>query len=273
VSRSKHIYELVMRLWPVGKVIYQVSHNRLFGAPFRMWFRSNSSEAYIIPVNEEIQRVENVILPYSLLTPLIEEAGTHFLMSECMCRRNEGCAAFPSQLGCLFLGEGAAQINPALGKQVTSSEALDHIQAALHLGLVPMVVHTTFDAYLLGIPYRRMLTVCFCCDCCCTVRHGLSMGSKAFWEIVNRLPGLSVEVSGACVGCLACLEVCPVRAIGIHNGAATIEGDCKGCGRCVEACPLGAIEVRIDNEKKAAAKLMERLRRRTDITGNGKIYG
>jgi hypothetical protein len=31
-----------------------------------------------------------------------------------MCRRNEACQTYPREIGCLFLGDGAAQINPDL---------------------------------------------------------------------------------------------------------------------------------------------------------------
>lgn len=51
---------------------------------------------------------------------------------------------------------------------------------------------SSFDAWLLDIPYRRAIAVCFCCDCCCSVRQGLRLGPAAFWETVVRLPGLSV---------------------------------------------------------------------------------
>ena len=70
----------------------------------------------------------------------------------------------------LFLGEGAAGINPALGHPASVEEALDHMQTALSKRVTPLIAHTQFDSYVLGIPYRRMLTICFCCDCCCAVR-------------------------------------------------------------------------------------------------------
>lgn len=51
-----------------------------------------------------------------------------------------------------------------------------------------------------------------------------------------------IEESG-CIGCAACLRVCPVDAI---IGAArrmhtVLEGECTGCGLCVAACPVDCI--------------------------------
>jgi UDP-glucose 4-epimerase len=134
------------------------------------------------------------------------------------------------------------------------------------LGLVPLVVHTSFDAMALGIPYRRMLGICFCCDCCCTIQQGLRLGPPSFWDIVVRLPGLAVEVNGACSGCGACMETCYVNAISLRGGRAQIdEVSCKGCGRCVTACPTGAISLRMDEDVHAMERLVHRIARRTDI--------
>lgn len=270
MSRPKPFYDLVMKLWPLGRVVYSLGKHPFFGKPIRMWFNSNSNEAVIIPVNEVVRVSDSIILPYALLTPLVEEASVRFIMAECMCRSNEGCQAYPHQVGCLFIGDGAAQINSALGRVVETGEALAHIQRAMQKGLAPLIVHTTFDSHLLGIPYRRMLTVCFCCDCCCLVRHGLSLGPQAFWDIVIRLPGLQVEVTEECAGCEACLEVCRVRAISIEDGLAVINDDCKGCGRCAAVCPMGAITFRLDENVDVVRSLLGRIRARTDIGKNGK---
>jgi len=48
-----------------------------------------------------------------------------------------------------------------------------------------------------------------------------------------------------CVGCGACLSVCPQQCIDISGIPAIIDQNrCLHCGRCVEACPAGAIEHR-----------------------------
>jgi UDP-glucose 4-epimerase len=111
-----------------------------------------------------------------------------------------------------------------------------------------------------------MLGICFCCDCCCAVRHGLRLGPPVFWETVSRLPGLTVEVAETCVTCGACADVCYVQAVTMNNGRAHISmGQCKGCGRCLAVCPTGAIGLRMDESVDALGQIMARIKLRTDI--------
>jgi UDP-glucose 4-epimerase len=236
-------------------------------APF---YGPAANEAIIIPVHETVSGTESVALPFPLLAPLVEAASARFVLAECLCRRAEGCRRHPADIGCLFLGDAAAGIRPELGRPASSAGALAHVQRALEAGLVPMVVHSSFDAWIMGIPYRRMLAVCFCCDCCCTVRHGLRQGPPAFWETVLRLPGLSVAAGQDCRACGACVEVCPVGAICLEGGRAQVAAACKGCGRCVATCPTGAMQLRLEPGVDPLAGLLARVQERTDIrTGPG----
>lgn len=45
-----------------------------------------------------------------------------------------------------------------------------------------------------------------------------------------------------CVGCGACVGMCPVNAISIVDDKASIDPDvCISCGSCMGACPVNAI--------------------------------
>src|SRR5450759_2928314 len=56
--------------------------------------------------------------------------------------------------------------------------------------------------------------------------------------------GTSVAVdSGRCVGCGACLQVCPAGVFAASGGAATAQNPdaCRLCGRCTQVCRPGAV--------------------------------
>ncbi|MDZ4182886.1 MAG: 4Fe-4S binding protein [Candidatus Cloacimonadaceae bacterium] len=45
-----------------------------------------------------------------------------------------------------------------------------------------------------------------------------------------------------CIGCGACVDVCPVSALSMEDGKAVVdEGTCIDCGACIGTCPVAAI--------------------------------
>lgn len=266
MPRSRYTFRLLLKLWPLGKIAYRLGNLPLVGRLFTLLFDLTGNEAIMIPVRQVIRGTESVVLPYSLMTPLIEQAAARFVMNECMCRRGEGCHTYPHDIGCLFLGPSAAQIDPALGRSTEVADALAHAKRAMEAGLLPVIIHAAFDAYVLGIPYRQMLVVCFCCDCCCAIHQGLRLGPAAFKDTVIRLPGLDVSVNNTCVGCGLCLSSCAAGAISLVEGRAQIDSAaCKGCGRCAAVCPRGAIHLHLAEQVDVMARLLARVRQRTEI--------
>jgi Fe-S-cluster-containing hydrogenase component 2 len=52
-----------------------------------------------------------------------------------------------------------------------------------------------------------------------------------------------------CIGCGACLEVCPTAAISLVGDKARVNEElCTGCQACVDVCPQGAIEPVVEGE-------------------------
>ncbi len=46
-----------------------------------------------------------------------------------------------------------------------------------------------------------------------------------------------------CIGCEACVAVCPVEVIAMTEGKAVVNEGCIDCSACVSECPVEAIEM------------------------------
>ena len=52
----------------------------------------------------------------------------------------------------------------------------------------------------------------------------------------------AVVEKDTCIGCEACVGVCPTVAISMADGKAVVDADtCVECGACVSTCPVNAI--------------------------------
>ena len=72
-----------------------------------------------IELNQVIDTPINTVLPSQIVHSFIEQAKVHWIMDFCICRDSNNCQDYPTDLGCLFLGEAAVRIDPCLGQLVT----------------------------------------------------------------------------------------------------------------------------------------------------------
>jgi len=266
MGRSKCIVDLLLRLWPLYKLGLWMGRQPGVGGLLQPAFSSKIHQVTMLPVNEPIAQGGQTVLPYALLEQLVERSSSRFIMNECVCRRHENCRSHPVELGCLFLGDGAVRIHPTLGRVCGVDEARHHLQNGLQSGLYPLIAHTMVDSLTLGIPYKRMLTVCFCCECCCVVQRGLRKGPQSLMKVIQPLPGLTLTVGASCAACGDCIAVCPVGAISMNHHGAEINGSCRGCGICLNACQYGAIQMDINGETDLLAGFLDRMKSYADIT-------
>jgi ferredoxin len=200
-----------------------------------------------VPVYESVEVAGGTALPITIAEHFIREASHHVLLNYCLCRKAHGCKEYDISLGCTFVGEGAREISPEVGKHVSRQEALDRLHEAAEAGLVPVVGKIKFDAIALGVKdHARLMTICHCCPCCC-LTGGLQYAPKDVRDIIVRLEGVEVKVTGECSGCGTCIEVCIFKQMKLIDGQAVVGEECKGCGRCAVSCPDDAISITVDN--------------------------
>lgn len=253
MSRPEWFVQLIRLAYPYRALAARATRLPLLGSLVERWFFDGDRLLYLpkdrlLSVDEPIPLPGEMVLPSQIVEHFVTQAGTIWIMDHCICRQASHCDDFPVDLGCLFLGEAAARINPRLGRPVTAQEALEHLRRCREAGLVHMVGRNKLDLVWLGTgPGDRLLTVCNCCPCCCLwamLPHlAPDIGAK-----VTRMPGVSVSVRDACIGCESCTDgICFAGAIELQAGRAVIGDRCKGCGRCVEVCPVEAIELTVEN--------------------------
>ncbi len=207
----------------------------------RSTFRGD--RASYIPVRVDVKPPGSTAVPTQILERLIKKASFRFILDKCLCRSLEPCHNYPEEIGCLFLGEGAKEIAPSLGREATAEEALDHHRKAVALGLIPMMGRLRWDSIWLGIKRAEpLLTICHCCDCCCYFKLYRFLPEKEARGL-QKLQGLEIRVSDSCDGCGICVERCFIQAMTLRGGKAVVGETCRGCGRCSVVCPRHAVKV------------------------------
>jgi UDP-glucose 4-epimerase len=212
-----------------------------------------------IPINQTIEGMQEIALPELILDKLIDKASHRVIVNYCGCRKVENCQSYPHDIGCLMMGESALLIPEKVRKEVDADEAKAHVRKAVANGLIPITGKARIDNDLFLIPDEdKLLTVCFCCECCCITRFTKHIPSEHLDQMFHPIEGLSIEVTDECIGCGKCESKCYVEAIKVVNEKAVISDKCRICGRCVSACPTKAIRL-IAKDPDAAEAVIQRI--------------
>ncbi len=256
MGRPMWIIDLIKKSYPSRFLLAKATNVPILGAAFEHVFFKNDDIIYlpqdgvVIDVNENIDKPKQIAVPSKVLEHFIEQASTHYIMNTCICREAGGCENYPVDMGCLFLGDAALQINPEQGRTVTKDQALEHLERCREANLVHLIGRSKLDTVWLGVgPGRKLVTICNCCPCCCLWRI-LPHLNDSINSMVNRMKGVEVAITDQCIGCGTCLDdVCFVNAIHEKGDCSAIDSDkCVGCGRCVNVCPNKAIALSIDDD-------------------------
>lgn len=215
---------------------------------FHPWLRADKSDIRWLPINADISMPADTPLPLQILDRLIGEASHRVIVDYCGCRQGWKCESYPREIGCLMMGDSALEITRLPFREVGADEAREHALRAVDAGLVPVVGKARADNFIFGVKDRsRLLTVCFCCECCCVTRFTRYVPLRSLEPIFPRLEGISMTVTERCKGCGKCVERCYIKGLQVREGRAVIGESCRACGRCAAHCTAKAIEVRIED--------------------------
>ncbi len=240
-------------LYPIayrfGKSILRLTKPSFMNKPNDMVFDSKNTKLTYIPLNINLEPPDATVAPAIIAEYFIRKSSSRFLMSYCPDRKANNCSNFPHDIGCLWIGGAAAEINapPHIGRLVSVDEAIAHLHHARASGLVPLFGKFKADALVMGVnkEHKRFMTMCFCCSCCCILKY-FRHGRPEFRDMIHRIPGLTVNAEPSmCAGCGECVKACLFGNITMTDGKARIINECKGCGLCAEACPNKAISIKV----------------------------
>jgi ferredoxin len=229
----------------------------------------NHYDVTFIPINQELEHDGSTVMPKQVVEEMIRRSCHRVILPICLCRVGCRCQDYPMEIGCIFLGEGAKQIDPSIGRAVSVEEALEHMERSIAVGLIPQIGRVDPDPLMLGVKikdWERFLTLCFCCTCCC-----IAMRNQLSWNLdmrsrMHRLEGLAIEIGEDCDGCGKCAKRCFAQAIVVEDKLARITGDCKGCGICVDICPRDAISISVIDSDRMLDEAFRRIESYADIT-------
>jgi len=234
--------------------------------------------AQYIPMNLSVGDYETEVIPLKLMDHFIEKAGTIVLI-QCPCRVTAGCKNHSIDLGCVWMGNGAANLDlnklpgGSKGRIATKEEAKEHVRAALKNGLVPALGKLRGDAVVYNVLdfEDEFMNFCFCCTCCC-VTAGMKYGNSDYKNYIKRMKGVTVTTDPEkCTGCGECFKDCIYDGLKMVKGKAQqIQENCVGCGNCVAACPNNAISINFDentNIDEVMDKIIKRYEKIVDISG------
>ncbi|MBN2167943.1 MAG: 4Fe-4S binding protein [Actinobacteria bacterium] len=266
LAKRKNPILPVKYAWHQLGLVYRMSKLPLM-PKLNPWIRADKNEARWLPVNKDLETDSGMPLPLELLDRFFDEASHRMLIDSCVCRTIEGCRNYPRDIGCVFMGDGAANgLLPAIGREITPEEAKAHARKAIDAGLVPMVGKIGLDATLaMQLDKHNLLTACFCCDCCCVTGHYKHIPVETLDPMIPKLEGVVMEVDGDCSGCGKCATKCYVDAIEVQSGKARISEMCRACGRCATVCPQNAISIKL-TDPDFAEKAYKKIRAHVDHT-------
>ena len=227
----------------------------------------NNFDITYLPINQGISGTGDSLLPQRVLKEIIRRSTHRTIIKRCTCRDGNKCKNHPIELGCMLLGEGSKEIDTGVSRHVGIDEALEHVDSCVENGLVPFVGRFKADNYIWGVrDHGKLLTVCFCCRCCCIIKNSVKYLPDVSKDSLIKLKGLMIETDyDRCNACSACVDACFIGARSLQDGRISYNAAlCKGCGHCMTVCPSNAIHADVFDLEEAVADVHDRIDRLID---------
>lgn len=211
---------------------------------------SDTPMTRVIPVQESIDDGRK-ISPYDRLREMVEKTD-YQVVAHCPCRlmknySGEGDECTHSTENCLhFDSLGRYMVAQGMAREITVEETMEILKRSNEEGLV----------HITGNYGGDLETICNCCADACIFLTGLMVqGEKNMFARSNFVSEINEE---SCVECGTCAERCPVDAISLDDGPASVDADkCIGCAVCHPTCPSESVSLVARSEAEQAA-LMSR---------------
>ena len=265
-KRPEWWLSVLAKLWPLTWISAKATNWPVLGPVVAKMslplFSGRNLNVTYLPLAAHIDGPTSTLLPVKVVEELIRRSPYHAIIKRCTCRDARHCKEHSIENACTFLGEGVREMDPGIARHVTADEAIAHLRRCVADGLVPMAGRVKIDNYIWGVRDRgRLLTICYCCHCCCTLLTSLKYLPRDAAHSLVRLEGLRMRVDHErCVRCATCVQDCHAEAISV-DGEDVVhdESRCIGCGRCVSVCPQGAVRAEIESVDEAIGEMMGRI--------------
>jgi len=258
--------------WPLNHIAAKATNWPLVGPlitkAVNPLFNPKSFNITYIPINAKIEAPVSTILTQEIIADLIRSSAHRVVIKRCSCRDSKKCQTFPAEDSCLLLGEDTKKISPEIANHISVEDALAHMNTKISLGLIPMTGRVRMDDLYYGVPNQgRMLTICFCCPCCCTVLASAKYFPEKIRSSIVPLKGLQVLVDESkCIQCRSCIDACFMNAISIEDSRIAHDASkCIGCGRCSMVCKQNATTLEIADNRAAVDELLGRISQRVVV--------
>ena len=264
---KEHVIYMSDKRWPLALKLYKMF------IKFSVWMKKGGlkgkiykkgimlypdmethTSTVVMPLHVDLtDKSEKVVIPMDMIKASLKNATFIGGMDSCLCREANECKDFPSDVGCLFLGEaGKVIVKHNLGKEITYEEACARVDKAASYGLMGQAVWVEVEQLLWGIRNDQMdkfLEICFCCPCCCIAMRLARNATSNERHRFHPSGWTAVPDRTKCIGrkqCVSGLNGCPVEAISFgEDGKVVINQEtCVGCGICKSKCNLDVIKIK-----------------------------